>query len=51
MCERKCQCLEEENFRMREENERLRDELRFLRTEVGRWLVSANNCEEEGCVG
>lgn len=34
MCERKCQCLEDENFRLREENERLRDELRFLRTEV-----------------
>lgn len=35
ICERKCQCLEDENFRLREENERLRDELRFLRTEVG----------------
>lgn len=34
MTERKCQCLEEENFRLREENDRLRDELRFLRTEV-----------------
>lgn len=36
LCERKCQCLEDENFRLREENERLRDELRFLRTEVSR---------------
>lgn len=34
LCERKCQCLEDENYRLREENERLRDELRFLRTEV-----------------
>lgn len=47
VCERKCQCLEDENSRLREENERLRDELRFLRTEVsvdGSQIGSASPC-------
>lgn len=46
--ERKCQCLEDENFRLREDNERLRDELRFLRTEVRHtaagWLSVWSSC-------